>query len=234
LFVTAALVVASVILWLALKNVVREQIDQRLDTQIGALAITVQLSANGKLLLSTPMDAPPFDRSGSGWYWQIDADGQQLTSRSLMQNGIDAPAPRQSLKHMLTGMASPGEARDATGQTLYTRQITRSIDGTMMTITATAPSGALVDPAVRALLWLIPCMLLLGIVLLGGKSGLACVLSLPWWRISTRSTGVNWHACRHSPLQSFLHYRPRQTPFSLQTKNVSLRPACNLPIWRMV
>ncbi len=168
LFVTAALVVASVILWLALKNVVREQIDQRLDTQIGALANTVQLAANGKLLLSTPMDAPPFDRSGSGWYWQIDADGQQLTSRSLIQIAIDAPAPRQSLKHMLTGMAAPGEARDANGQTLYTRQITRSIDGTMMTITATAPSGALVDPAVRALLWLIPCMLLLGIVLLGG------------------------------------------------------------------
>jgi signal transduction histidine kinase len=38
----------------------------------------------------------------------------------------------------------------------------------MTTITATAPSGALVDPAVRALLWLIPCMLLLGLVLLGG------------------------------------------------------------------
>lgn len=167
-FVTAALVVASVILWLALKNVVREQIDQRLDTQIGALAGAVQRFANGKISLSIPMDAPPFDRSGSGWYWQIDADGQHLTSRSLMQSAINAPPPPQSLKHMLTGMASPGEARDENGKTLYTRQITRSINGTMMTITVTAPSGALIDPAVRALSWLIPCMLLLGIVLLLG------------------------------------------------------------------
>ncbi|KXG87808.1 sensor histidine kinase [Agrobacterium bohemicum] len=167
-FVTAALVVASVILWLALKNVVREQIDQRLDTQIGALANAVQPLASGQLSLSTPMDAPPFDRSGSGWYWQIDSNGHRLTSGSLAQSAIDAPPPRQSLKHMLTGMASPGEARDEHGKTLYTRQITRSINGTMMTITATAPSGALIDPAVRALSWLIPCMLLLGIVLLFG------------------------------------------------------------------
>ncbi|KAA3515874.1 MULTISPECIES: sensor histidine kinase [Agrobacterium] len=167
-FVTAALVVASIILWLALKNVVREQIDQRLDTQISALANAVQPLSDGRLSLSTPMDAPPFDRSGSGWYWQIDADGQHLTSRSLIQGAMDAPPPRQSLKHMLTGMASPGEARDKDGQALYTRQITRSIHGTMMTITASAPSAALVDPALRALFWLIPCMLLLGIVLLGG------------------------------------------------------------------
>lgn len=67
-FVTAALVVASIILWLALKNVVREQIDQRLDTQISALANAVQPLSDGRLSLSTPMDAPPFDRSGSGWY----------------------------------------------------------------------------------------------------------------------------------------------------------------------
>ncbi|WP_431355700.1 sensor histidine kinase [Agrobacterium vaccinii] len=168
IFVTAALVVASVILWLALKTVVREQIDQRLDTQISALAGAVRQGPEGRLSLSTPLDAPPFDRGGSGWYWQIDAGDQHLTSRSLMQSTLEAPPPRQSLKHMLTGMASPGESRDSNGQMLYTRQISRDIGGTVMIITASAPSTALIEPALRALFWLAPCMLVLGVVLLGG------------------------------------------------------------------
>jgi signal transduction histidine kinase len=168
LFVTAALVVASVILWLALKNVVREQIDQRLDTQIGALAGAVTRLPDGGLSLSTAVDPPPFDRVGSGWYWRIDADEKRLTSRSLMQNSIDAPPARQDFRHMFTGMASPGESKDSQGKALYTRQAIRSIGGVMMTFTATAPIGALNDPAVRALSWLIPCMLLLGVVLLAG------------------------------------------------------------------
>jgi signal transduction histidine kinase len=159
IFVTAALVIASVILWLALKTVVREQIDQRLDAQISALAGAVRQGPEGRLSLSTPLDAPP---------WQIDAGDQHLTSRSLMQSALGAPPPRQSLKHMLTGIASPGESRDRSGQMLYTRQISRDIGGTVMIITASAPSTALVEPALRALFWLVPCMLVLGIVLLGG------------------------------------------------------------------
>lgn len=167
-FVTTALIVASVILWFALKTVVREQVDQRLDTQISALAGAVRAMPDGRLTLSTPLDAPPFDRAGSGWYWQIDAGERHLTSRSLTRDALDMPPPRQSFKHMLTGLASPGDARDRNGQALYTRQITRSVEGTVMTITATAPATALIDPALRALFWLVPCMLLLGLVLLAG------------------------------------------------------------------
>lgn len=168
IFVTAALVVASVILALALKTVVREQIDQRLDTQINALASALQKQADGRLSLSASMDAAPFDRAGSGWYWQIDGGAQRLTSRSLMTDTLEASLPRQSLRRMMSGMPSPGESHDENGRSLYTRQIMHDVDGTMATITASAPASALIDPALRALLWLIPCMLALGLVLLGG------------------------------------------------------------------
>ncbi|GAK72992.1 putative two-component histidine kinase [Agrobacterium rubi TR3 = NBRC 13261] len=168
LFVTVTLVVASVILWLALKNVVREQIDQRLDTQIGALASTVTRTPSGHLELSTPLDAPPFDRRDSGWYWQIETGRDRLTSLSLAGNELDGPKGRKSLRETVTGLPSPGDAEDLHGKTLYTRQVTRNIDGEIVTITATAPFGALVDPAIRALFWLIPCMLFLGLVLLAG------------------------------------------------------------------
>jgi signal transduction histidine kinase len=167
IFVTLALVVASVVLWLALKTVIREQIDQRLDTQIGALATAVVRDGSGKLILSAPLDTPPFDRAGSGWYWQIESMGQRLTSRSLLQGTINAPPPRQNLLQMITATPSPGEGDDH-GQKLHLRQSTRDVGGTIMTITVSAPQAALADPAIRALLWLAPCMLLLGVVLMVG------------------------------------------------------------------
>lgn len=168
LFVTATLVVASVALWLALKNVVREQIDQRLDTQITALASAVTRGSGGHLVLSTPLDAPPFDRSGSGWYWQIETASDRLMSRSLTGNELDGPKGKKGFRETITGLPSPGDAEDKFGKTLYTRQVTRDIDDDIVTITATAPFGALIDPALRALFWLIPCMLFLGVVLLAG------------------------------------------------------------------
>lgn len=166
-FVTLALVVTSVVLWLALKTVIREQIDQRLDTQISALAGAVVKDAGGKLRLTTRMDTPPFDRPGSGWYWQIDSGGQRLTSRSLLGASIDAPPLRQSFLQIMTATPSPGEGEDR-GRKLYLRQTTRDVGGIIMTITVSAPQAALSDPAIRALLWLIPSMLLLGAVLIAG------------------------------------------------------------------
>ncbi|ACI55559.1 integral membrane sensor signal transduction histidine kinase [Rhizobium leguminosarum bv. trifolii WSM2304] len=168
IFVTLALVVAAIVLWLALKTVVREQVDQRLDTQIGALAGAVTRDAAGRIALSAPLDAPPFDRPSSGWYWQIDDGEQRLTSRSLMNGTIDAPPPRQDLRHMLMGMPTSGTGGDRGRGPLYLRQAVRSIDGVALTITATAPMIALVGPALRALFWLVPCMLLLGLVLMAG------------------------------------------------------------------
>lgn len=168
IFVTLALVIAAIVLWLALKTVVREQIDQRLDTQIGALATAVTRGSDGKLGLAAPLDAPPFDRPSSGWYWQIDGAGERLTSHSLLNGTIDAPPPRQDLRHVLMGVPTSGRGGDRGRGPLYLRQAVRSIDGMTLTITATAPMIALVGPALRALFWLIPSMLLLGLVLMAG------------------------------------------------------------------
>jgi signal transduction histidine kinase len=167
IFVTLALVVASVVLWLALKTVIREQIDQRLDTQIGALANAVTKDADGKLTLNATVDGPPFDRPASGWYWQVEGSGQRLASRSLVDGTIAAPPHKQDFLRSLQGIPIPAEGEHE-GQALYLRQTSRSIGGEILTITATAPQRALVDPALRALLWLVPCMLLLGIVLMAG------------------------------------------------------------------
>ncbi|MGO7800539.1 sensor histidine kinase, partial [Rhizobium ruizarguesonis] len=89
-------------------------------------------------------------------------DGQQrLTSRSLMHGTIDAPPPRQYMRHVLMGMPTSGRGGDRGSGPLYLRQAIRSIDGMTLTITSTAPMIALVGPARRALSWLVPGMLLL-------------------------------------------------------------------------
>lgn len=167
LFVTLALVVACLVFWLALKGVIREQVDQRLDTQISALAGSLIRGDDGQLKLSTSLDGPPFERPGSGWYWQIDSGKQRLTSRSLLRGSIDAPPPRQNFLQIVTAMPTPGEAKDR-GRTLYLRQVIRDVDGVIVTITVSAPQAALADPAIRALLWLVPSMILLGGVLIIG------------------------------------------------------------------
>ncbi|MBB4008414.1 sensor histidine kinase [Allorhizobium taibaishanense] len=167
IFVTLAVVTVSVVLWLALQTVIREQIDQRLDTQITALAGALSRDTAGRLSLSAPLDAPPFDRPGSGWYWQIEGGGQRLTSRSLRDRTIDAPPPDQDFLQMMTGRPAPGEGKDR-GRSLHLRQSVRLVEGAPVTITASAPQAALSDPVLHALMWLAPAMLLLGAVLMAG------------------------------------------------------------------
>lgn len=167
IFVTLAVVTVSVVLWLALQSVIREQVDQRLDTQMAALANALGRDTTGRLSLSAPSDAPPFDRPGSGWYWQVEGEGQRLTSRSLRDRTIDAPPPDQDFLQMMTGRPAPGQGRDR-GRSLYLRQSVRLVEGVPVTITVSAPQAALSDPVLRALMWLAPAMLLLGAVLMVG------------------------------------------------------------------
>jgi signal transduction histidine kinase len=167
IFVSTALIAASIILWFAIGSVVREQIDQRLDTQIGAIANAIAIDDHA-LSLGGQLDGPPFDRLGSGWYWQVEGDGRRKSSLSLGSGTIDAPPTRQDFRHMLSGTPAPNGGSDSVGNRLYMRQAVRNVGSTTLTITATAPSQALIDPAVRALLWLIPCMIALGAVLIAG------------------------------------------------------------------
>ena len=71
LLIAVALVVASAGLVLTLRQFVHGQLDQRLDAQLAGVGAALT-RADGKLAVSSRIDGPPFDRPGSGWYWQAD------------------------------------------------------------------------------------------------------------------------------------------------------------------
>lgn len=170
LFVTAALIVAAVILWLIVAAVVREQIDQRLDTQIDALRSTLVLNPDGSIALGASLDGPPFDRIGSGWYWQVTGDGAPITSFSLGGRTIESP-PRPLPGRHRPGPGEPQQRVEPAGDggtDLHIRTVEALIGDRTFDIAATAPRAALNDPARRALLWLVPAMVVLGLSLILG------------------------------------------------------------------
>jgi signal transduction histidine kinase len=168
IFVAAAIVVASAILWVIVVSVVREQIDQRLDTQIQALRSALTSGPGGAVTLSVQLDGPPFDRQGSGWYWQVSGEGVQLTSHSLSGGTIETPGHAFEWRQLLGGVARPGGPTELRGQALHTRMTEATVGSSFVKITATAPEAALSTPAFRSLMWLLPVMALLGGSLLMG------------------------------------------------------------------
>ncbi|MBB4236629.1 sensor histidine kinase [Rhizobium esperanzae] len=167
-FVTATVIVASVILYLIVAGVVREQIDQRLDTQIEGLRGALFVDANGMLAVRTSLNGPPFDRRGAGWYWQVSEGQVRIASRSLAGQSIDSPPRPLDWRHVLSGVPQPTDHMPFQGEQLYLRVASANVDGKTVEIAVTAPQSALTAPARRALLWLIPAMTLLGIVLVAG------------------------------------------------------------------
>jgi signal transduction histidine kinase len=169
-FVAAAVLVASVILWLIVAGVVREQIDQRLDTQIQALRGALSSAPGGLVKLSAQLDGPPFDRPGSGWYWQVSGEGVHLTSRSLSGGTIQTAGPAFEWRQLLGGLPRPGGKADVRGQALHTRIADATVDNRIVVISATAPQSALTSPAFQSLMWLLPVMALLGASLIIGTT----------------------------------------------------------------
>lgn len=166
-FVAGAVLVASVILWFIVANVVREQIDQRLDTQIEGLRSALGLSEDGSVKLDAQLNGPPFDRPGSGWYWQVTSQNLSLSSRSLETDRLE-PRRRPDWHDLATSRPRPNEAEDARGKALYVRTLQAQVGDQSVQITVSSPQSALTDPALRSLMWLVPAMLLLGISLLMG------------------------------------------------------------------
>lgn len=168
LFVTATMIVASVTLYLIVAGVVREQIDQRLDTEIDGLRSALTTKADGTIGLNASLDGPPFDRRGSGWYWQISGDRIHITSRSLAGNNINTPPRPFDWRHLLTGASQPADNSDFHGEKLYLRSAGVAIGNKAVEITVTAPQSALGGPAQRALFGLMPALTLLGASLVAG------------------------------------------------------------------
>lgn len=167
-FVTTTIVVASVILYLIVAGVVREQIEQRLDTQIDGLRGALSINASGALALATSLDGPPFNRLGSGWYWQVSGQGLHITSKSLAGQSIDNPPRPFDWRHILSGESQAASGVQFRGEALYLRVAKATIGKTPIEISVTAPQSALTAPARRALSWLVPAMAALGIVLVAG------------------------------------------------------------------
>ncbi len=168
LFVTTTVVVASVILYLIVAGVVREQIDQRLDTQVDGLRGALSVGSNGTIALAAALDGPPFDRRGSGWYWQISGDRLHITSRSLAGQTIDSPPRPFDWRHAFARETAPAGRVELGEEDLYVRVAGASIGGKAIEIAVTAPQSALSTPARRALFWLASAMTLLGAALVAG------------------------------------------------------------------
>ncbi|GBQ92635.1 signal transduction histidine kinase [Acetobacter nitrogenifigens DSM 23921 = NBRC 105050] len=80
---------SSIIIGHELGWLVLHDMDERLDAQIEILASSVD--ANGTLDPGFHVDAPPFNRPGSGWAWEVIGDAGTVRSASL--NGADLPMP---------------------------------------------------------------------------------------------------------------------------------------------
>ena len=59
LFVTAALVVAGVVLAFILHQVVSDQVDQRLQAQAASLVAALSIDAGGQMSIVPGLDGPP-------------------------------------------------------------------------------------------------------------------------------------------------------------------------------
>ena len=167
-FVAGAILVAAVILWLIVAGVVREQIDQRLDTQIEGLRSGLSFGENGQMILTAELEGPPFDRPGSGWYWQIKSGTSTIVSRSLGDGDLKPGARPPDRRDFAPPRPRPGEMEDLNGRGLYTRTLSTQLGARPVQIIASAPRVALTDPAFRSLMWLVPAMALLGLTLLLG------------------------------------------------------------------
>lgn len=168
LFVSASVIVASLILYQIVAGVARDQIDQRLDTQIEGLRGALTTNADGAVILSAVLDGPPFDRRGSGWYWQVSGADMHLTSRSLANATIDSPPAPLDWRQMFDGGPQRGERGSFRNESLHIRTAMASVGGRSLTILVSAPEAALREPARRALFWLVPAMTALGAVLIAG------------------------------------------------------------------
>ncbi|MFH6781521.1 MULTISPECIES: sensor histidine kinase [Methylobacterium] len=156
--IAVALVVAGLAIGLILARFVRGQIDSRLDAQIVSLASG--LEPGPSLRLSRDFDAPPFDRPGSGWTWQIRRGAAVLGSASLVGRPLDVAAAPDG-----DDRPHPAEGSGPRGEALILRVLSLP-DGTV--VTASAPREALYGPLREAGLALAASLGVLGVCLAAG------------------------------------------------------------------
>jgi len=157
--VLAALVVAGLAIGVILHRFVRGQLDGRLDAQIVALRGGLEAG-----ILPATLDAPPFDRPGPGWAWEVRRGPDTTRSGSLRGGDIrlSDPGPEDD-----PGRPRPAWGTGPRGQPLYARILI--LPGTQpATIVVAAPEGELYGPLREALTSLALALGVLGLCLLAG------------------------------------------------------------------
>lgn len=167
-FVAGTILAAAVILWFIVAGVVREQVDQRLDTQIEGLRSALKADRRGAVALDAELSGPPFDRPGSGWYWQVTGKDVRLSSRSMDGWTFNIKRKPADWRGFASGRPRPDDAQDPQGRPLYVRTLSIAMGDQPLQISVSAPQSALNEPAFHSLLFLVPAMAVLGLTLLGG------------------------------------------------------------------
>jgi signal transduction histidine kinase len=177
--ITAAILVAAIVIFFVLHRFAQGQIDQRLDTHILFLSSMLTADDNGTLKLVGTSDGPPFDRRRRGWYWQIVGPKNTLQSQSLDGVGLNPPgisgrpAPPSPRSPPPPGddrpppgeRPVPADGLGPFGQPLHYRIKEVSVAGVHATIVASAPRAAVVGPLREAMVTLAVALGVLGIAL---------------------------------------------------------------------
>lgn len=181
-FITAALLIAGIIIFFVLHRFVQGQIDQRLDSQILFLSSMLQMNPSGTLSLTGAADGPPFDRVRHGWYWQIIGPKNVLKSRSLggvelnvpdLSNRPPPPPPpppppganRDNRPPPPGERPRPADGPGPSAEPLHFRIRTIARSGVNVTIAASAPRDAVLGPLRSAMTTLAVSLAVLAIAL---------------------------------------------------------------------
>lgn len=167
-FVTVALVVAGVAIGLILSRFVRAQLDSRLDSQLVAIAASLERGPGDTLRLGRNLDGPPFDRDRSGWYWQVRQGSHVLRSGSLEGRDLTLPDPLPRSRD--PERPRPADGTGPWGDALILRILVLPQEGGSppAILVASAPARALHGPLREAGLALAAILGVLGLCLLAG------------------------------------------------------------------
>ena len=152
----AALLFAFFSIGQVMEDLVRRGVDEKLDTQIEALASAV--TPSGELATSRIALLPGF-KANEGWGWEVRtpagnwAGGTRLDPQSLHIMG----------HHRREDAIVPGRGRSTDGETLYVRQIHLTAPAGESEIIAASPAHVVDEPISEALGSIILSLTLLGV-----------------------------------------------------------------------
>ncbi len=162
--VVLALTLTTLAMQAALHRFVQAQVDGRLDGQLMTVADALK-PVPGGVALDRSVDAPPFDRPGSGWSWVVLAPTRVAASRSLGPDGLAFGEPE---RHGPAGAPLSAEAQGPDGDRSRVRLRRLEVGGRPVTVAAAAPLRAIEGPLRDVMVPVVGILVLLGSVLILG------------------------------------------------------------------